>query len=82
MTSSTTTNADAPARKSVIPTLLTIFRMAMGPAIAALVLWAATQLYADRLLAGFIYALCADPVSARRARPIGSTAISRASSTR
>jgi cardiolipin synthase len=57
MTSSTTTNADAPAKKSVIPTALTIFRIAMGPAIAALVLWAATEHYADRLLAGFIYAL-------------------------
>jgi CDP-diacylglycerol--glycerol-3-phosphate 3-phosphatidyltransferase len=57
MTSSTTTNADAPARKSVIPTALTIFRIAMGPVIAALVLWAATEQYADRLLAGFIYVL-------------------------
>jgi CDP-diacylglycerol--glycerol-3-phosphate 3-phosphatidyltransferase len=41
-----------------LPTFLTLFRMAMGPAIAALVLLAATQLYSDRLLAGFIYALC------------------------
>jgi CDP-diacylglycerol--glycerol-3-phosphate 3-phosphatidyltransferase len=40
-----------------LPTLLTIFRIVMGPVIAGLVLWAATQLYADRLLAGFIYAL-------------------------
>lgn len=29
----------------------------MGPVIAALVLWAANELYADRLLAGFIFAL-------------------------
>ncbi|MGQ0533398.1 MAG: CDP-diacylglycerol--glycerol-3-phosphate 3-phosphatidyltransferase [Caulobacteraceae bacterium] len=57
MTSSTTTNADAPARKSVIPTLLTLFRIAMAPVIAALVLWAASVLYSDRLLAGFIYAM-------------------------
>jgi CDP-diacylglycerol--glycerol-3-phosphate 3-phosphatidyltransferase len=41
-----------------LPTLLTVFRIAMGPAIAALVLWAASVLYSDRLLAGFIYALC------------------------
>jgi CDP-diacylglycerol--glycerol-3-phosphate 3-phosphatidyltransferase len=41
-----------------LPTLLTIFRIAMGPAIAALILWAASVLYADHLLAGFIYALC------------------------
>jgi CDP-diacylglycerol--glycerol-3-phosphate 3-phosphatidyltransferase len=57
MTSSTTTSADAPARKSVLPTLLTIFRIAMGPVIAGLVLWAATQTYGDPLLAGLIYAL-------------------------
>lgn len=44
--------------RAFIPTLLTLFRMAMGPAIAALVLWAASQLYVDRLLSGFIYALC------------------------
>jgi CDP-diacylglycerol--glycerol-3-phosphate 3-phosphatidyltransferase len=43
--------------RSFLPTLLTIFRIAMGPAIAALVLWAAAVLYSDRLLAGFIYAL-------------------------
>lgn len=41
-----------------LPTLLTLFRIAMGPAIAALVLWAASVVYADRLLAGFIYAGC------------------------
>jgi CDP-diacylglycerol--glycerol-3-phosphate 3-phosphatidyltransferase len=38
--------------------LLTLFRIAMGPAIAALILWAASVLYRDPLLAGFIYALC------------------------
>ncbi len=43
---------------SNIPTLLTVFRIAMGPVIAALILWAAAETYADRLLAGFIYALC------------------------
>lgn len=41
-----------------LPTLLTVFRIAMGPVIAALILWAAHETYADRLLAGFIYALC------------------------
>lgn len=40
-----------------LPTILTLFRIAMGPVIAALILLAATQLYVDRLLAGFIYAL-------------------------
>jgi len=40
-----------------LPLLLTLFRLAMGPAIAALILGAATQLYSDPLLAGFIYAL-------------------------
>lgn len=40
---------------SPIPTLLTVFRIAMGPVIAGLVLWATTQLYADRLLAALIY---------------------------
>jgi CDP-diacylglycerol--glycerol-3-phosphate 3-phosphatidyltransferase len=57
MTSSTTTSADPPAKKSVIPLALTLFRIAMGPALAALILWAASVLYSDRLLAGFIYAL-------------------------
>lgn len=57
MTSSTTTNVDTPARKSPIPTLLTVFRIIMGPVIAVLVLWAATQTHSDPLLAGFIYAL-------------------------
>lgn len=58
MISSTTTNADAPAKKSVIPLALTLFRIAMGPALAALILWAASVLHRDPLLAGFIYALC------------------------
>jgi CDP-diacylglycerol--glycerol-3-phosphate 3-phosphatidyltransferase len=40
-----------------IPTLLTVFRMAMGPALAALVLWAGDLMYADRVLAGLIYAV-------------------------
>jgi cardiolipin synthase (CMP-forming) len=38
--------------------MLTVFRIVMAPVIAALVLWAANETYADRLLAGFIYALC------------------------
>jgi CDP-diacylglycerol--glycerol-3-phosphate 3-phosphatidyltransferase len=41
---------------NMLPTALTVFRIAMGPAIAALVLWATTQHYVDPLLAGFIYA--------------------------
>lgn len=41
-----------------LPTILTLFRIAMGPAIAALILWAAEVLHRDPLLAGFIYALC------------------------
>lgn len=40
------------------PTALTLFRIAMGPLIAGLILWAAHETYADRPLAGFIYALC------------------------
>jgi CDP-diacylglycerol--glycerol-3-phosphate 3-phosphatidyltransferase len=43
---------------SNIPTILTALRIVMAPVIAALVLWAANETYADRLLAGFIYALC------------------------
>lgn len=43
--------------RSNIPTLLTVFRIAMGPAIAALILWAASVHHVDHLLAGFIYAL-------------------------
>lgn len=41
-----------------LPTVLTLFRIAMGPAIAALVLWAATILYIDRVVAGIVFALC------------------------
>lgn len=43
--------------KSALPTILTLFRIAMGPVIAGLVLWAASELYIDRVLAGFVYAL-------------------------
>lgn len=52
-----TTNADVRTKPSAIPTLLTIFRIAMGPVIAALILWAASELHKDPLLSGFIYAL-------------------------
>lgn len=41
-----------------LPTFLTLFRIAMGPVIAALILWAASQHHIDPLLSGFIYALC------------------------
>jgi cardiolipin synthase (CMP-forming) len=58
MTSSTTSADARPRKVSVIPTALTIFRMVMGPVIAALVLWASIELYRDPLLSGFIYALC------------------------
>lgn len=59
MTSSTTSAEAAapPARKSIWPTLLTLFRMAMGPALAALVLWAGNAMYSDRVPAGLIFAL-------------------------
>ncbi|MBK6704677.1 MAG: CDP-diacylglycerol--glycerol-3-phosphate 3-phosphatidyltransferase [Caulobacteraceae bacterium] len=58
MTSSeTATSTDASARVSPIPTLLTVFRIVMGPVVAALVLWAAAELHVDPPLAGFIYAL-------------------------
>jgi CDP-diacylglycerol--glycerol-3-phosphate 3-phosphatidyltransferase len=40
-----------------LPTLLTLFRIAMGPIVAGLVLWATTLLYIDRVVAGAIYAL-------------------------
>jgi CDP-diacylglycerol--glycerol-3-phosphate 3-phosphatidyltransferase len=55
MTTSTTGD-DARARKSTIPTALTVFRIVMGPTIAAFVLLAASQHHIDPLLAGFIYA--------------------------
>jgi CDP-diacylglycerol--glycerol-3-phosphate 3-phosphatidyltransferase len=60
MTTSTT-NAEtgaAPSKLAWLPTALTIFRIAMGPAIAALVLWASTFVHVDHYLAGFVYALC------------------------
>ncbi|MBL8538263.1 MAG: CDP-diacylglycerol--glycerol-3-phosphate 3-phosphatidyltransferase [Hyphomonadaceae bacterium] len=41
-----------------LPTLLTLLRIILGPIIAALILWAANVMYADPLLAGFIYASC------------------------
>lgn len=41
---------------SFLPTLLTLFRIAMGPVIAGLVLWATAYFYVDHLLAGVIYA--------------------------
>jgi len=40
-----------------LPTLLTVFRIAMGPVIAALILWAATVTHSDPTLAGLIYLL-------------------------
>ncbi|MDX2275240.1 MAG: CDP-diacylglycerol--glycerol-3-phosphate 3-phosphatidyltransferase [Hyphomonadaceae bacterium] len=39
--------------------MLTLGRLVLAPVVAALILWAAHELYADRLLAGFIYALAA-----------------------
>jgi CDP-diacylglycerol--glycerol-3-phosphate 3-phosphatidyltransferase len=59
MTSSTT-SADAaasPARRSALPTALTLFRMIMGPVLAGLILWAGAVLYSDRALAGFLFAM-------------------------
>lgn len=41
-----------------LPTLLTMSRLALAPVVAGLILWAANELYNDRLLAGFIFALC------------------------
>ncbi len=41
-----------------LPTLLTLFRLAMGPVIAALILWAAQVLYADPEFAGILFAVC------------------------
>jgi len=52
------TDASAPARSARLPMLLTMFRMAMGPTIAGLTLWAASLVYVDRPLAGLIYAMC------------------------
>ena len=42
---------------SRLPTLLTLFRMIMGPGLAALILWAGAVLYSDRLLAGLLFLL-------------------------
>jgi CDP-diacylglycerol--glycerol-3-phosphate 3-phosphatidyltransferase len=42
-----------------VPTLLTIFRIVMGPVIAGLVLWGATITHVDNILAGLIYAIAA-----------------------
>lgn len=42
-----------------IPTILTIFRIAMGPVIAGLALWATTLIHVDNVAAGLIYAACA-----------------------
>ena len=52
-TSTTSAEGRAP---STLPTLLTLFRIAMGPTIAGLVLWAANDVHKDPLLSGFIYA--------------------------
>ena len=59
MTSSTTTNAETAGDSLMkkLPTLLTVFRIAMGPVIAALILWAATVTHSDPTLAGLIYLL-------------------------
>jgi CDP-diacylglycerol--glycerol-3-phosphate 3-phosphatidyltransferase len=65
MTSSTTSAEAAGAQvqggdkgpRSIWPTTLTVTRMVLGVAIAALVLWASTFLYTDRVIAGLIYAM-------------------------
>lgn len=38
-----------------LPTLLTVFRIAMGPVIAALILWASQVTFSDRALAALLY---------------------------
>lgn len=43
--------------KSALPTILTLFRIAMGPVTAGLVLWAASEHHIDHVLAGLIYGL-------------------------
>ncbi len=40
-----------------LPTLLTLFRIAMGPVVAGLILWATAHFHTDHQLAGLIYAL-------------------------
>jgi len=58
MTSSTTTNAEASGSLlKKLPTVLTVFRIVMGPVVAALVLWGASVTHSDPTLAGLIYAL-------------------------
>jgi CDP-diacylglycerol--glycerol-3-phosphate 3-phosphatidyltransferase len=52
-----TTKAEVPPRKSMAPTALTLARMLLGAATAALVLTAAAYVYSDHILAGLIYAL-------------------------
>lgn len=44
-------------RHSALPTALTVFRIAMGPVIASVVLWATSLQHVDRLLAGLLYAV-------------------------
>lgn len=39
--------------------VITVARIIAGPIVAGLILWASYELYADRLLAGFIYAFTA-----------------------
>jgi CDP-diacylglycerol--glycerol-3-phosphate 3-phosphatidyltransferase len=58
MTAENLDGAKRSDRASFVPTALTLFRITMGPAIAGLILWGASVVYSDRLLAGFIYALC------------------------
>ncbi|WP_395646110.1 CDP-diacylglycerol--glycerol-3-phosphate 3-phosphatidyltransferase [Terricaulis sp.] len=58
MTTSTTNADAAPPRKSSIPVALTVFRIAMGPVIAGLILTASYWVHRDPLLSGFIYAFC------------------------
>ncbi len=43
---------------SAARTALTVAAFLVGPVIAGLVMFAASQLYSDRLLAGFVYASC------------------------
>jgi len=54
----TSTTSAETVGDNTAPVALAFFCLAAGPVIAALVLWAAAVLYTDRLLAGFIYALC------------------------
>lgn len=56
-TSTTSAEPEAPEHAEPAPTLA-FLPVAIGPAIAALVLWAASVHYTDRPLAGLLYALC------------------------